>query len=108
MNGHMIPDQVLHRAEALAEARPLARVPKSPFAFIWFLVRNHFRLKVAVLMALAASATAIDAFGPLGVSHLINAITGAVKGETDFDTAVLPWIFVLGGIWLGAAIVYRG
>jgi hypothetical protein len=37
MNGHMIPDQVLHRAEALAEARPLARVPKSPFAFIWFL-----------------------------------------------------------------------
>jgi len=108
MNGHMIPDQVLHRAEALAEARPLARVPKSPFAFIWFLVRHHFRLKVAVLMALAASATAIDAFGPLGVSHLINAITGAVKGETDFDTAVLPWIFVLGGIWLGAAIVYRG
>jgi hypothetical protein len=59
-------------------------------------------------MALAASATAIDAFGPLGVSHLINAITGAVKGETNFDTAVLPWIFVLGGIWLGAAIVYRG
>jgi ATP-binding cassette subfamily B protein len=105
---HVIPDEVLNRPESLAEVEPLARLPATPFAFIWFLVRKHFGWRVALLVALAACAAAIDAFGPLALSHLINAIGGAYKKHLGFESAVLPWIGVMGAIWLVSASVYRG
>ena len=84
MTRHIVPDDVLTRPEALAEAQPLARVPATPFAFIWLLVRRHFPRKVATLVSLAAAATAIDAFGPLALSHLINAIGAAYAKHQGF------------------------
>ncbi len=108
MTRHIIPDEVLNRPESLAEMEPLARLPETPFAFIWFLVRRHFAWRVAVLVTLAACATAIDAFGPLALSHLINAIGHAYTKHLSFSAAVLPWIVVMGAIWLVSATVYRG
>jgi ATP-binding cassette subfamily B protein len=105
---HVVPDEVLTRPEALAEARPLATIPSRPFPFIWMLVRKHFPKRVAVMVTLAASATAIDAFGPLALSHLINSLFAAYKLHQSFGTAVLPWLIVLGAIWLVSASVYRG
>jgi len=104
----VIPDEVLAREEVLAEVHLLVQIPATPFAFILHLVRSHFAFKVGVLITLATTATAIDAFGPLGVAHLINSIAAAVKDRSSFESAVLPWIFVLGAIWLSAAVVYRG
>jgi hypothetical protein len=61
---HVVPDQVLTAPEPLSEAERLARVPSTPFAFIRFLVVKHFRARVALLVALAGTATSIEAFGP--------------------------------------------
>ena len=108
MTRHAIPDEVLSRPESLAEVEPLARLPATPFAFIWFLVRRHFSWRVAVLVSLAAAASAVDAFGPLALSHLINAIGRAYLRHWSFRVAVLPWIAALGAIWLVSATVYRG
>ena len=108
MTRHIIPDEVLSRPESLGEARPPERLPSTPFGFIWFLIRTHFPRRVALLATLAATATAIDAFGPLALSHLINAIATAYTKHLSFAAAVLPWVVLMGAIWLISATVYRG
>jgi ATP-binding cassette subfamily B protein len=105
---HVVPDEVLAREEALAEAQPLAEIPSSPFAFIWLLVRRHYPARVTILVSLAAIGAAIDAFGPLALSHLINAITTAVQKHQTFGQSVLPWVALFGLIWISAAFIYRG
>jgi ATP-binding cassette, subfamily B, bacterial len=104
---HIIPDEVLLRPERLAETKPLARVPTTPFAFIWYLVKTHFPHRIALLVFLAALATTIDAFVPLALSHVINAIGAAYAKHLSFAQAVLPWVILMGGIWLISATVYR-
>jgi ATP-binding cassette subfamily B protein len=81
-------------------------VPSTPFAFIWFLIRTHFAGRVAALVACALIATTIEAFSPLAFSHLVNAITAAVKNHLGFAT-VWPWIAWLAAIWFGGALTYR-
>src|SRR4051794_4061094 len=107
MSKQVIPDQVLSRPEPLSEAERLACVPCTPFAFLRFLVSKHFRGRVALLVALAGTATSIEAFGPYALSHLINAITMAVQTHAGFSTAILPWLLLLAAIWLGSTIAYR-
>ncbi|MSP93862.1 MAG: ABC transporter ATP-binding protein [Alphaproteobacteria bacterium] len=107
MNRHIVPDQVLERPEPLSEAEALAHVPSAPFAFIRFLVMKHFRGRVFVLVALAGTATSIEAFGPYALSHLINAIGAAVTTGATFSEAILPWMGLLAAIWLGSTIAYR-
>ncbi|MGN6516404.1 MAG: ABC transporter ATP-binding protein [Rhizomicrobium sp.] len=107
MNRHIVPDEVLTRPEPLSEAMALARVPATPFAFIGFLIKSHFRSRVVILVALAAVATAINAFSPVAVSHLINTITHAAKSHADFVGGVLPALVALGAIWLTSALAFR-
>ncbi len=107
MTRHIVPDEVLTRPESLAEAQPLAQLPTTPFAFIWYLVRTHFPKRVATLIALAALAAAGDSFGPLAFKYLTNAVTGAYKHHLGFSGAVLPWIIIMGAIWLVSASIYR-
>ena len=104
---HVVPDQVLTQPEPLSEAERLAHVPSTPFAFIRFLISKHFRARVALLVALAGTATSIEAFGPYALSHLINAITAAAEAHASFSTAILPWLMLLATIWLGSTIAYR-
>ncbi len=104
---HIVPDEVLNAPEPLAEVALLARVPATPFAFIWFLVRTHFPFRVAILVALAATATSIEAFGPYALSQLINGIGAAAAAHARFGSAILPWMGLLAAIWLGSTIAYR-
>jgi ATP-binding cassette subfamily B protein len=104
---HIVPDCVLAAAEALPEAAQPERVPSTPFAFLRFLILRHFRWRVVTLVALAGSATSIEAFGPYALSHLINAITAAAAVHASFATAILPWMLLLAAIWLGSTIAYR-
>jgi len=99
-------ETVVQDAELLDEAVALARVPGTPFAFIWFLICTHFPGRVAAMVFCALFATSIEAFTPLVFSHLVNAITTAVKGHGGFGT-VWPWIVWLAGIWFGGALAYR-
>lgn len=108
MTRHIVPDEVLTRPESLAEAQPLAQLPTTPFAFIWYLVKTHFPKRVALLVTLAASAAAIDAFAPYALAKLINAVMAAYAKHSSFASSVLPWIVALGGIWLVSASIYRG
>ena len=103
---HIVPDEVLALPEPLAEAEAGVRVPEKPFAFIWFLIKRHFRLRIAILIAIALSAAVVDACTPVAISHLVNVIN-APKGHLPF-TAVLPWIGLIAVLWLGAGLAYRG
>ena len=107
MTRHIVPDEVLTRPESLAEAQPLAQLPTTPFAFIWYLVKTHFPRRVATLMLLAALASAGDAFGPLAFKYLTNAVATAHARHLTFTGGVLPWIVVIGAIWLVSASIYR-
>jgi ATP-binding cassette subfamily B protein len=104
---HIIPDEVLTRPESLAEAQPLARLPTTPFAFIWYLVKTHFPRRVAALMVLAALGATGDSFGPLAFKYLTNAVTTARASHLTFTGGVLPWIATMGAIWLTSATIYR-
>ncbi len=108
MTRHVVPDEVLARPEVLAEAQPLARIPSKPFPFIWLLVRNHFPKRVALLVTLSAAAAAINAFAPLMLKYLINAIGYAHTHHQGFAQTVLPWVGAMGAIWLVSAAVFRG
>ena len=99
-------EAVVHASEPLDEAVSLARVPGTPFAFIWFLIRAHFPGRVAAMAACALFATSIEAFGPVAFSHLVNSIAAAAKTHGDFSI-VLPWILWLAAIWFGSATTYR-
>jgi ATP-binding cassette, subfamily B, bacterial len=105
---HIVPDEVLTRPESLGEAKPLARLPTTPFAFIWYLVKTHFPRRVATLMTLAALAAAGDSFGPLAFKYLTDAVADAHKHHLTFTGSVLPWIAIMGAIWLTSATIYRG
>src|SRR3954465_14784030 len=107
MSKHVVPDQVLTVPEPLSEAERLACIPSTPFAFLRFLVGKHFRARVTTLVALAGTATSIEAFGPYALSHLINAITAAAQAHAGFTTAILPWLLLLATIWLGSTVAYR-
>ena len=91
----------------MAEAQTSARVPKDAFAFIWFLVKSHFAFRVLFLVAISLLAATVDAFAPLGFSHLVNGVIAARAQHLPFTT-LLPWIGMIAGLWLGAGIAYRG
>lgn len=100
-------ETVVKDAEPLDEAVRLAHVPGTPFAFIWFLVRTHFPGRVAAMAGIAVLATSIESFAPVAFSHLVNAITLAVKTHGGF-AGVMPWIVWLAVVWLASASAYRG
>jgi ATP-binding cassette subfamily B protein len=104
---HVVPDDVLSRPEPLAEADLSLRLPAAPFGFIWMLVRRHFAARVALLVAFTAAATAIEAFGPYTLARLIQAITTAAQTGASFSAAVLPWLLLLGAVWLGSTLAFR-
>ena len=99
-------EAIVHAAEPLDEAAPLARVPGTPFAFIWFLISSHFAWRVSAMAGCALLATTIEAFYPVAFSHLVNSITAAANHRGDFST-VRPWILWLAGLWFGGACIYR-
>lgn len=107
MTRHVVPDEVSTREEPFADAVALDRVPGTPFAFIWFLVRTHFPGRMVAMIAIALAAASIDAAGPLGFSHLVNGVIAAKTAHQDFG-AVLPWIALLGAIWFAGGFAYRG
>ncbi len=100
-------EAIVHASEPLDEALSLARVPGTPFAFIWFLIQSHFRARVAAMAGIALIATSIEAFSPVAFSHLVNSIAAAVKNHGDFSL-VMPWILWLAAIWFASACAYRG
>ena len=107
MTRHIVPDEVLTREEPFADARALAHVPATPFAFIWFIVRTHFFGRFMAMIGIALLAAAIDSVAPLGFSHLVNGVLAAKASHAGF-TAVLPWLGLLAAIWFCGGFTYRG
>ncbi len=107
MNRHVIPDEVLSRDEPFADARVLASVPATPFAFIWFIVKTHFFGRFIAMIGIALLAAAFDASFPLGFSHLVNGVMAAKSTHAGF-VAVFPWLGLLAGIWFVSGFTYRG
>ncbi|MBI3675658.1 MAG: ABC transporter ATP-binding protein [Proteobacteria bacterium] len=108
MTRHIVPDEVLSTPEMLSEAALAVRVPGKPIAFIAFLVTKHFRWRVITLISLAATATAINAFAPVALARVINAINTASRSHAGFSQAVLPALVALAAIWFVSAIAFRG
>ena len=103
MSRDIATETVVNAVEPLDEAVSLERVPGTPFAFIWFLITQHFPGRVATMAAIALTATSIEAFGPVAFSHLVNAITAAVKTHGGFATSCCPGSRWLAAIWFGGA-----
>jgi ATP-binding cassette subfamily B protein len=106
MTRDISPDEVLNGPEPFSEAVVLGRVPGSPFAFIWMLIRRHFPVRVGLMATCALIAALIDSFGPLAFSHLVNTISAAVAHKAS-AAAVWPWIGLLALVWFGGASAYR-
>jgi ATP-binding cassette subfamily B protein len=105
---YITADRVLNRPEPLPEAERLAVLPSAPFAFMRLLIGKHFLGRVSIMLSLAAIGTALEAFGPYALSHLINAIGAAVSAHATFTSAILPWLGLLGAILLGSTLAFRG
>jgi ATP-binding cassette subfamily B protein len=104
---HIVPDEVLNAPEPLIEATGLSHVPRHPFGFIWYLIKNHFPGRVAAMGIIAIVAATIDAFGPLAFSHLVNGVLTAIQTHAPF-MSLIPWLAVLFGTWLAGGLAYRG
>ncbi len=98
----------LDEIEQLAEAESGIRPPTSPFGFIAFLVRRHYRGTVAALVAIAAVATVFEALVPFALGRLVNAVTATVNAGPPHDyTAIVTWFAALGTLWLLPSLLYR-
>jgi len=94
--------------EELAEAESGVRPPSSPFGFIGFLVRRHYKRQVAALIVVATLATILEALGPAALGRLVNAVTSAVsRGATASYGDVFFWFATLGLLWFTPSLLFR-
>lgn len=97
-------DDIEHLAEAEAGMRP----PASPFGFIAFLVKRHFRARALALIGVAAVATVLEALGPAALGRLVNAVTTAVNAAPPPNYApIIFWFTALGMLWLLPSLLFR-
>jgi ATP-binding cassette subfamily B protein len=98
----------LDEIEQLAEAEAGIRPPASPFGFIAFLVRRHYRGTVAALVAIATVATVLESLVPFALGRLVNAVTATVNAGPPHDyTLIVTWFAALGTLWLLPSLLYR-
>jgi ATP-binding cassette, subfamily B, bacterial len=103
-HGSVHDETIEHLAEAQAGIRP----PGRPFAFIWFLVRTHYRGHVAALIAIAVAATVLEALGPLALGRMVNAVTQAAQsGVPSATPQIVFWFAALGVLWFLPSLLYR-
>ncbi len=103
-HGSVHDETIEHLAEAQAGVRP----PGRPFAFIWFLVRTHYRGHAAALIAIAVVATVLEALGPLALGRMVNAVTEAAQSGVPSATPQLVfWFAALGVLWFLPSLLYR-
>ncbi|BCW88399.1 Putative multidrug export ATP-binding/permease protein [Alphaproteobacteria bacterium SO-S41] len=94
--------------EQLAEAESGVRPPVTPFGFIAFLVKRHYRRQVATLIVIGAIATVLESLGPFALGRLVNAVTATVNAGPPHDYAlILSWFAALGLLWLLPSLFYR-
>ena len=95
-------------AEALPEVFSAIRVPGKPFAFLGFLVKRHYRLRVAMFVALVAVATAIEATSSYVLGRMINALTEAVKTGVHDWAPIAGYVALFAAVWYLPALIIRG
>ena len=95
-------------SEALPEVVAAVRVPGKPFAFLWFLVKRHYRARVAAFVACVTVATAIEATSPYVLGRMINALTEAVKTGVHEWSPVALYVGLFAGVWYLPALIIRG
>jgi ATP-binding cassette subfamily B protein len=93
--------------EALPEvARPM-RVPGTPFGFVWFLIRRHYRWRAVAFVALVVLATSIEAMSSYVLKLIINSLTEAVNAKaTDFGPLAI-YATLFAAVWYLPAVVVR-
>ncbi len=93
--------------EALPEVAKGERVPGTPFGFLWFLVRRHYRWRLAAFVACVAFATAIEAMSPDVLRRTINALTEATQAGVKDFSAVALYLVLLGIVWYAPGVIER-
>ncbi len=95
-------------SEALPEVTDAVRVPGKPFAFVWFLVKRHYRARVTAFVACVTLATAIEATSPYVLGRMINALTEAVKSGVHEWNAIAIYVGLFAAVWYLPALIIRG
>lgn len=95
-------------AEALPEVAKGEAVPGTPFRFLGFLIKRHYRARVSAFIAAVALATAIEAMAPQVLKSMIDALSLAVKeGHGDWGT-IGGFVALFAAVWYLPAVIVRG
>ena len=94
-------------AEALPEVAKGVRVPRTPFAFLGFLVARHYRPRLAAFVACVAFATALEAMSPYVLGRMINALTATVQSGARDWSAVGVYVALFAAVWYVPALIVR-
>jgi ATP-binding cassette subfamily B protein len=93
--------------EPLPEVARAERVPGTPFGFLWFLIRRHYRWRAVAFVALVVLATSIEAMNSYVLKLIINTLTEAVNAKaTDFGPLAI-YAALFGAVWYLPAVVVR-
>ncbi len=100
-------DSAAEGTEVLDELVPVEALPKNPFAFLLFIVRNHFKWRVAGLYVTIFAAMLFESLTPYALNQLVDGL-GVPGTETAFDLpTVIWWACVLGLLWLSLEVALR-
>lgn len=91
-----------------AEVKPVDRLPGKPIAFIFFLLRSHFVLNVAVMMVVIICATFTDSIGPRIFGAIVNGIAKvSSQGITTWPRELTMLFVTIGVLWFAGSLLYR-
>ena len=94
--------------EALPEVDRAVRIPGTPFGFLRFLVRRHYRARLSAFVACVALSSAIEAMSPDVLRRTINALTAAAKTGVQDWGIIGVFVALLACVWYLPGVIVRG
>jgi ATP-binding cassette subfamily B protein len=95
------------KSEAMPEVGGAIVLPGKPFAFLGFLITRHYRSRLALFIALVATATAIEATSSYVLGRMINALAEAVKAGAHEWQPVALYVALFAAVWYLPALIIR-
>jgi ATP-binding cassette subfamily B protein len=94
--------------EALPEVAKGEAVPGTPFRFVWFLIKRHYRARLAAFVAAVSLSIAIEAMAPQVLKSMIDAMTQAVQTGSGDWSMIGGYIALFAVVWYVPALIVRG
>ncbi len=93
--------------EPFDDLKAVEKLPKSPFAFILFIIRSHFALRILGLYAAIAAGIAAESFSTYALSQIVDRLTVLVESGPEGVTGIAVWFAILAGLWFMTDACFR-